>query len=140
MLFLGLPGLSLYLFNVAVMLGHRTQIRPALLLSALVLSQVGVALVMVSLRGEQGAAEAMVISSTLAAVVSSFAVRVWLLDAFILRRAMLAPLVGLGLGLACVLAIGGLDGIWPALGVTLCFAIGAGLTLALQQAAPAAAD
>jgi O-antigen/teichoic acid export membrane protein len=139
LLFFGLPGLSLHLFNVAMMLGYRTQTRPALLLTALVAAQVGVALLMVSAQGEQGAAKAMVISSTLAAVVSSIAVRAWLLDAFILRRAMLAPLVGLGLGLACVLAIGGLDGIWPALAVTLCFAIGAGLVMVLQRPSPLAA-
>jgi len=109
LMFFGFPGLALYLLNVALMLGARNQLRPALLLLMLVGVQTATAFVLIGRSADLGAAEAMVMSSTIAAVMSSVMVRVWLLGSFILTRAALPVLAGLVCSLVVWATTGAFD-------------------------------
>jgi len=101
-LFLAYPALSLHLLNLAVMIGAQRQLWPALLMTALILAQAGLAFVLIARTQDIGAARALALSMAGACVVTSIAVRVWFLDRFNLLRAAAPPAIG---GLAAFLAI-----------------------------------
>lgn len=90
----GFPFLALHLLNVSAMLSLQSQRGPALLMLALVAAQACVAVLLIAGAEERGAAEALVISAGLAALASSVAVRFWLVDAFVLLRAMAPACAG----------------------------------------------
>jgi O-antigen/teichoic acid export membrane protein len=121
----GYPLLSLHLLNVSAMLSLSRQRRPALLMLALIAMQAGVAILLIGVAGERGAALALVISAGLAVLASSVAVRLWLTDGFVLLRAAVPAVAG-GLAVVVPLALMDTAGLATQLGVL----VAAGIAMA----------
>lgn len=90
----GFPFLALHLLNMSAMLALQSQRRPALLMAFLLAMQTAIAVPLIASAGERGAALALVVSSGLAVLASSVAVRHWLTDGFVLLRASAPALIG----------------------------------------------
>lgn len=128
LMFFGYPAFSIYILNVSIMLGAKSQRFPTLLLVALVTLQTAIAYVLIGRFSELGAAEAMVVSATLSATVSALFVRFWLLDGFIIIRAALPPFAGLISAVVIASVAIGTEGLVPGIATAIIFAVVTAMT------------
>ncbi len=75
-------------------------------MAALVAVQTAIAVALISMDAERGAALALSVSAGVAALVSSVAVRVWLTRRFVLLRAGAPALIGAGVGAVSLWTLG----------------------------------
>lgn len=136
-LFVALPPLAVHLLNASVMLAVEPQSKPARLLGGLVVAQALVAVAGTALLAEVGAALAVAASAFLCAVVSSVAVRRWIIGPCALDRIALPALAGGLASAAAGLAAQGLGSVAAAAAAGAAMAA-VGLAAALLRPLPPA--